>query len=103
MSRHIYLLLIGLILIAGALVGFLVLRTHWRGWRLGGICASSAPLARATKRWEPLLVPDVTLQISDNDGDEISVYQGTPLVFAVTIGNQRAISAVMQNRANDLY
>lgn len=96
-------LLIGLILLVGALAVALAVRNHWRGWHLASSDVSSAPSPRANAKSQLPPVPDVALQISDNDGDELTVYQGTPLVFSITLGNQRAMSAVLQNRANDHY
>jgi hypothetical protein len=98
-----YLLVVGGIILLTAALLFFALQAHWRGRSSFGSGASSAPSPRAAKQWELPLVPDVALQISDNDGDEISVYQGTPLVFSITLGNPRARSAVLQNRANELY
>ena len=96
-------LLIGLVLLVGALAVAFALRSHWRGWHRASSDVSSAPSPRTNAKWQLPPIPDVALQISDNDGEELTVYQGTPLVFSITLGNQRAMSAVLQNRANELH
>jgi len=96
-------LLIGLVLLVGALAGAFALRNRRRGWHWASSNVSSAPSPRTNAKWQLPPIPDVALQISDNDGDELTVYQGTPLVFSITLGNQRAMSAMLQNRANELH
>jgi len=100
MPRYAY-VLATLILLSVLIFGFLALRFGWRKWARTASRQNPPPLARIN--WVPLLVPDIDLQLNDADGDETTVYQGVPLVFSVALGNQRALSAALQNRSNELF
>ena len=99
MRKILWILTLGLVLVVALAVVYLVVR---RSGPPSLPEAEQAPVSLATLEEEDVPpLPNVSLQI--DTAEEVAVFQGTPLIFAVRLANQRAANEASTNRAHEAY